>query len=334
MIAFEDRWVWDFWLVHDGQRHHIYYLSAPRSLGDEQRRHRAAQIGHSSSTDLTHWTHHGTVLDLEPAVRSSRSRWTGSIVRHPDGRWLMFYTEARHLAPEPYLANIQTVAVATSTDLHHWEADSTSVSVADARWYETLGVSSWTEEAWRDPWVQPSSDGLGWDMLITARSTPQPEVPDDDAGVLAHAWSADLTTWQTRPPLSRPGSGFGHLEVPQLAVVEDQQFLLFSCGHDALSHARQLAGQAGGIWSVPAPTGAGDIDVARATSLLDERYYSGRTIHDSHLGPVLLAVVNRDEDGEFVGHISDPMPLVVDPAGHLSLSRAPAPASSHHPDEG
>ena len=34
-----DKWVWDFWFArHEGQ-HHIFYLQAPRALGDPGLRH-------------------------------------------------------------------------------------------------------------------------------------------------------------------------------------------------------------------------------------------------------------------------------------------------------
>ena len=60
-------------------------------------------------------------------------------------------------------------------------------------------------------------------MLITARSNVGPAT---GRGVLGHATSSDLLTWTVRPPLSAP-AGFGHLEVPQVTVVDGQPLLLF-----------------------------------------------------------------------------------------------------------
>jgi beta-fructofuranosidase len=51
-------------------------------------------------------------------------------------------------------------------------------------------------------------------MLLTAR------------GVIGHARSTDLLNWEVRPPVTQP-AGFGHLEVPQVAVVDRQSLLLF-----------------------------------------------------------------------------------------------------------
>jgi beta-fructofuranosidase len=60
-------------------------------------------------------------------------------------------------------------------------------------------------------------------MLITAHAGRGGSL---DRGVIGHAHSADLLNWDIRPPVTQP-SGFGHLEVPQVAVVDGQPLLLF-----------------------------------------------------------------------------------------------------------
>ena len=49
-VARPDHWLWDFWLADDGRTHHLFYLHAPKSLGNPDLRHRNARIGHASST--------------------------------------------------------------------------------------------------------------------------------------------------------------------------------------------------------------------------------------------------------------------------------------------
>lgn len=56
MLRLDDCWVWDFWLAQVGLSYHIFYLQAPKSLGDERLRHRNATIGHAVSADLTSWS--------------------------------------------------------------------------------------------------------------------------------------------------------------------------------------------------------------------------------------------------------------------------------------
>ena len=57
-------WVWDFWLADDGEQYHMFFLHAPRALGDPDLRHRSARIGHATSTDLRTWTSHGQIFEL------------------------------------------------------------------------------------------------------------------------------------------------------------------------------------------------------------------------------------------------------------------------------
>ena len=91
-------------------------------------------------------------------------------------------------------------------------------------------------DAWRDPWVMPDPEGDGFHALITARAR---QGPDDARGVIGHAWSADLIIWEVRPPLSEPGE-FGHLEVPQVELIDGTPVLLFSVGPDRFSRARRV----------------------------------------------------------------------------------------------
>ena len=303
-----DHWVWDFWLADDGDLFHLYYLHAPKSLGDPDLRHRHARFGHATSADLVTWLDHGPIFGPgEAGEFDETATWTGSVVRGDDGLWRMFYTGAVFTDPASN-SNVETVGVATSVDLFHWTKQPGPITRADPRWYETLGDCAWPEEAWRDPWVYREPGGTGWRMLVTARAD---RGAVDDRGVVGHAVSTDLQRWEVLPPLSAPGAGFAHLEVPQAVEVDGHSLLLFSCDTAKLSARRVATGQVGGIWVVAAPaaaSSAGAFDIANATLLADERLYSGRLIRDRAGRWVMLAFYN-DADGEFVGSVSDPRPL-------------------------
>ena len=313
-----DHWVWDFWLADDGARHHLFYLHAPKSLGDPNLRHRNARIGHASSTDLREWTDHGQVFDAGAAGSFDGSAtWTGSVVRGPDGLWRMFYTGSRFLAPDSN-ANIETVGLATSPDLFEWTKQAGPVCVADPRWYETLGTSSWPEEAWRDPWVFWREADQSWHMLLTARGK---DGTEPDRGVMAHATSPDLASWTVQPPLSEAGSGFAHLEVFQVIAIDGQNHLVFCCDAAKLAGAR--SGQAGGIWSLPVRDMPGRVDFRQARLLVDERLYAGRVAVDRQGVPWLLAFNNVGAGGNFVGGVCDPIRLVTDDDGYLAVETTP-----------
>ncbi|CAN7451915.1 glycoside hydrolase family 68 protein [Microbacterium sp. LjRoot45] len=320
-FAREDHWVWDFWIADDGDRYHLFYLHAPTSLGDERLRHRNARIGHAVSRDLREWVDLGTVLvPGGPGEFDATAVWTGCVVQGGDGVWRMFYTGS-HFLGEESIANIESVGVATSRDLHTWEPSRHPVATADPRWYETLADGTWREEAWRDPWVFPDPDGDGWHMLVTARARSSHAGADgvldtdglvdtdglgDDRGVIGHAVSADLEHWEVRPPLSAPGAGFTHLEVPQLVKVDGADVLLFSCDARALAGPR--SGGRGGVWQLPVEAVTGPFDPSQARLLVDDGLYAGRIVHDRAGDPVLLAFENGSGE-EFVGRISDPVPL-------------------------
>ena len=187
---------------------------------------------------------------------------------------------------------------------------------ADPRWYETYGSSSWPEEAWRDPWVFEGADGL-WHMLITARAN-HGEIME--RGVIGHATSPDLVHWDVAPPLSPIGTGFAHLEVPQIVEIGGRIYLIFSCDTPRL--AGRLQGQMGGIWYTIADRAEGPYDPARAELLATQDLYAGRLVQDRDGRWGLMAFDMRTIDGVFRGGISGPIPVVADPvSGALSLDQ-------------
>ncbi|WP_345763043.1 family 43 glycosylhydrolase [Diaminobutyricibacter sp. McL0608] len=303
-FSLENHWVWDFWLADDGDLFHMFYLRAPKALGDQHLRHRNAEIGHATSSDLVTWTDRGVVLRPgSPDEFDATATWTGSVVQGPDGIWRMFYTGSRFLSPTSH-ANVETIGFATSVDLHTWVKAPGPTTSADPEWYETLGTSSWPEEAWRDPWVFADSDGEGWHMLITARSN---NGPNDERGVVGHATSTDLVSWKVQPPLSASGAGFAHIEVPQIATIDGRDFLLFSCDTAALSDERKRRGERGGIWAAEAISVTGPFSIESARLIASESLYSGRIIRNRLGDWVLLAFENTSGDGEFFGRVGDPI---------------------------
>lgn len=327
MLSLPESWVWDFWTAErdngSGREYHVFFLYASKALHDPDRRHLRAGIGHAVSCDLVQWTRRNdVVVHGEPGEFDETATWTGSVVRHDDGTWWLFYTGTTRM-PDGSLR--QQVGAATSPDLDVWHKHPANpLVVADDRWYETLGgPAPWSDEHWRDPFVFADPDGDGWHMLITARAnTGAP----GERGVLAHAVSADLHTWQVLPPATAPDNGFGQLEVPQIARVDGRDVLLFNCLAGELASDR---GPVGGVWSVPVGSATGPYDVGPATLLTDEQLYVGKILPDPAGRSVLLAFHNTATDGSFGGTISDPLPvrwvqdggrarLVADPPAGLS----------------
>ncbi|WP_277207443.1 glycoside hydrolase family 68 protein [Isoptericola croceus] len=300
MFTLPDSWVWDFWFADDGERHHLFFLYASRALHDPDARHYRASIGHAVSDDLVEWTRVPDALVRgEQGSFDDLATWTGSVVRHQDGTWFLFYTGST-LTPA---GNVQRIGYATSSDLTTWhKAPENPVLAADGSWYETLAEGQWHDEAFRDPWVLPDPDGDGWHMLLTARGRTGEAF---ERGVVGHAWSPDLRSWELRPPLTEVGQGFGQLEVNQVEVVDGRPVLLFSClAADRPTDRRDASG---GVWAAPAESLLGPFDIAAAYPLTDASLYSGRLVRARDGGWRFLAFHHDGPDGSFVGSISDPM---------------------------
>jgi beta-fructofuranosidase len=204
-----------------------------------------------------------------------------------------------------------------SDDLTTWHRHGVDPLVeTDPTWYELLDLAAWYEQAWRDPWVFANPTGDGWHMLITARSG---DGHPAGRGVIGHATSPDLLHWTVQPPLSTP-AGLGHLEVPQVAVVDGQPLLLFSTNTGTAGHR---------VWVVPAATVTGPWDVTAAQPFAHPHLYSPRLVPDDHGGWRIIGFLDTVDDA-FVGELTDPVPVRYDPTVGL-LSAEPTPVSDPLP---
>lgn len=308
-LRLDDRWIWDFWLAQDGSDHHLFFLQAPRALGDPELRHWHVSIGHAVSTDLRRWEVLPDALAPAPdGAWDDYTTWTGSVLRH-NGRWWMFYTGTSRQER----GKVQRVGLATSDDLVSWQRyGSEPLIEADPRWYELLDPAAWPEQAWRDPWVFQDPDTGTFHALVTARAR---EGDPATRGVIGHATSTDLLEWTVGPPVTSPG-GFGHLEIPQVERVGGGWRLLFSApaGGDHTVEGTHLLSAAGPLgpydWSTHEL-----LDADRAGTR-----YGGRLVRVD-AGWRLLAWLNRGPDGGFVGELADPVPVHID-RGRISITGA------------
>ncbi len=322
VLRLDDAWVWDSWVADDGDRYHLFFLSAPRSLGDPAHRHVNATVGHAVSTDLVTWEHLGRTLGPGAAGRfDDLALWTGSVVR--DGsRWRMFYTAISTGGHHVY---DQRIGSATSTDLHHWTPDAEQPVVpVDRRWYKTLALDppatngpdlTRASETWRDPLVFADPGGAGWHMLITARAV---GADRNDDGVIAHARSQDLVHWELGPPLCAPGAGFGQLEVLQNKVVDGRPVLAFTCHPQEMTPDRIARSGEYCTWSVPSPgpTGPWDIDLARPFTP-EPDLFAAPLVQLRDGSWVLIGFRNLEPKGGDGFEIVDPIPVTTDDDGYL-----------------
>ncbi len=323
-LRLPDKWIWDFWLVQEGGRHHVFYLQAPRALGQPTLRHHHASVGHAVSNDLRSWR----VLPdaLRPGPLGSwddLAIWTGSAIGH-DGRWYMLYTGVSRAES----GLVQRIGLAVSDDLVRWEKHPANpVLEADRRWYDLLDLSRWRDQSWRDPWLFRHPEDGTFHVLVTARSRIGAR---DGAGVVGHARSVDLVEWEVLPPLTTAGD-FAQVEVPQLVRLNGRYDILVSCL--AEDHSRERVARIGS----PGQTGT---FVFSAEALLGPYTFSGGPLAapDGPLGPLYAGKLvetqagswwfmafRGDGDRSFLGELTDPLPVHHDAEGRLIVGGAAAP---------
>jgi beta-fructofuranosidase len=318
VLQLNDYWTWDFWFAHEGEETHVFFLKAPKSLGDPDLRHVNARVGHAVSTDLYTWKELPDALAPGAAgTWDDMATWTGSVIR-ADGRWHMFYTGISY--GESGL--VQRIGHAVSDDLLDWvKDDANPVLEADGRWYELLDTDVWPDLSWRDPWVFWNEPTRDYRMLLTARVN---HGPLDGRGVVAAARSDDLLSWEILPPVTEPGD-FAHLEVPQVISENGRTYLLFSAYGWANSSARRERS--------PVVTGThylvGDSTTGPFRAVTDDflcgdargELYAGRMTRDASGQLVFFGFVQFPGDEPFVGALSDPIPVEFDDDGLLHLRR-------------
>ena len=317
------RYVWDFWTVRDGETTHLYYLNAPRDLPSPDDRHGRAVIGHATSRDLVTWADHGVSLFPSTAPAwDDGTTWTGSTIKRPDGKWMMFYTGTTKREGIFF----QRIGAALSDDLHNWtKLPGNPILSCDWRWYEPYdfaakGERPWHDEAWRDPWVYPDPEGNGWRMLFTAR---EKDGPAKGRGVIAQATSPDLLTWTAGPPFIRSGH-FGEMEVPQLFQIGDWWYCLFcNAGRNQNPTYEPKGGvRFSGTHYLRARSPEGPFEMCEDRFMAgdpDWRLYAGRMVEGHGGQKLFMAFLNTLPDGSFGGTLSDAMPLWATPDGRLRV---------------
>jgi beta-fructofuranosidase len=308
VLRLHDEWVWDSWIADDGDLYHVFFLKAPRALEDPDRRHVAARIGHASSKELVKWRTHDDALRPQPGCWDDLALWTGSVARGQDGVWRLYYSAlstTRGLG-----VGDQRIGVAESEDLFQWRRVGSEPLVApDPRWYCTLQQDSGLSATWRDPFVFPDPGGGGWHMLITARA---PDAPVRCAGVVGHARSADMLSWEVQPPLSEP-AGFGELEVAQVRVVDGQPLLVFTCQPEWQSPERLARFGPFSTWYVLGDSLTGPWEIAGARPFEGDPRLSAAPLVQRRDGSwVFLGFRNHERGGIPSLQIVDPIPVTLD----------------------
>lgn len=312
VLKYDHRYVWDHWMFDDGEKFHIFYLQAQRQTNNASERHLNASIGHSTSTDLKNWSEVGTALHKStPGSWDDVATWTGSVVHNPHtDEFLLFYTGV-HKSNEGL---VQAIGIATSKDLVDWiKYGSGPVVQADPSHYACQENGS-RDTDFRDPWVFYDERDSKWHMLITATSLTDSNITS--RGIVGHAISEDLFSWQVLPPLTG-SSGFGQTEVLQV-VEENGKFVgIFCCGSDYIKDKPPRFTT--GTYSVPMDSPTGPFHFDKADIFDAPNIYAGRVVRDREGQLNLIGFLTASHDSQAPCEISDPIPVRLTPNGTLQV---------------
>jgi beta-fructofuranosidase len=284
MLRLPDRRILRGRIVLDGTDFHLFFSHTPAAAPG-----RETTIGHAVSADLRSWHPREDVLTpIESPEWDDLGALPGTALGGPDGRWRLFYAGISRAEG----GLVQRIGVATSADLTTWARGEQPTLSADPADYEKLGLSGWPDEVWRDPFVFADPGGDGFHMLITARAS--------GGGVVGHARSTDLDTWEVKRPLTGP-AGFEVLDGPQSSIVDGQPLLVFSSPGPARA----------GMWVAPGESRLGPWDIASARHVDKPGVESGQLVRD-HSGQWMVV-------GTLDGEIADPVPVRYDDGGLWAL---------------
>lgn len=321
-FSIPDMWVWDAWYIRNGDTTHMYFLKAPKSVGNPDHRHFYATIGHASSKDLINWTYHGTALEPSKGPAwDDLATWTGCVVKRPQGGWILYYTGTSRAER----GHVQRIGAATSDDLFNWEkVGSSPLLEADAQFYGKLGDTGCGDEACRDPFVFQVEGDARWHMVYTANGKWN-KITEN--GVIGYAVSDDMLSWQAGAPQVDLRIA-QELEVPEIFRLGAHWYLAYSTwgwgasetheaaiGHKVLSGTHYLRSRSGplGPWEM--------IDTGGLLTDADEKIYVARKVDMPDGRTALIAFNNRNDDGEFPGTLTSPIEFHATATGRLELTR-------------
>ena len=318
MIKLKEKWLWDFWISNDNEIWYCYFLQADKSLKDPDLRHNNVTHGLATSKDLINWEYHGTVFTPSKNENfDDYTTWTGSIIKNKN-KWHYFYTGRN----KKENGSKQRIGHAIGDTPYSFNRYGNGLALdLDKNIYQELESDNyWQDRAMRDPWVMKHPYENKFIMAYTARAS----IHNDpyQCGVIGMAESNDLYEWKSIQPLF--GGLFSQLEVPQIFKVKNKWYCLF-CNHPedwSNEFKKNYNGpNKRGTHYLIADKFEGPWDLAPGpylTTSSETELYAGRVIEKDNKF-FFMAFLHDDQNGNFIGEISNPIQISFDKNGLMSL---------------
>lgn len=213
------RYLWDSWILKDGENYHLFHLDAPGNVKPEQI-HDMARVRHAVSKDLINWKDKGSLFENAPnGSWDDGATWTGNVYKAENGGYLFFYTGRNQRDGQ-----MQRIGLARSKDGKSWDRPDVPLLEPDGRWYETTEPSP-IYKAWRDPCVVKDEKTGKHIMYFTAKTKGGDEKYKGCIGI-AEADEID-GEYDVKPPVLAPGL-YAQIEVPQIVQKNGKVYMFFS----------------------------------------------------------------------------------------------------------
>ncbi len=232
---------------------HLFYLRDhrdPAKYGDGISWYRVC------TNDFTSFTDKGVAIPAGSREQLDHCAYTGGIIKY-DGLYHIFYTGHNARIKDTDYQN-ECIMHATSNDLVKW------TKLPEDTFFAPEG---YCHGDFRDPFVYPSSDGNGFDMLICARPRSGNAIRK---GELIKMTSDDLKHWKFEKKFYAPQAFHTH-ECPDLFNIGDRWYLLFSEYSDDYTTKYRMSRSPEGPWVCPPDD-----------SLDGRAYYAAKTASDGN----------------------------------------------------
>ena len=165
--------------------------------------------------------------------------YTGSVIKKDDEYYIFYTGHNPHFEKDN--KPVQTVLLAKSKDLIHWEKDHTFVFGPDKDYLE--------KNDYRDPFILYDDEKQEYIMILTARN--RNITLTQSKGMLLRARSKDLREWKLdEKPFYAPYAYYAH-ECPDVFKIGDWWYLIFSEFSDRYQVTYRMAKSLDREWITP-----------------------------------------------------------------------------------
>ena len=236
-----DAYVGDVIPYFENGKYYAYYLHDPRNCGAGI--YAEDTTWHLATTeDGLVFKDEGRILPTGDETTPYLNNYTGSVIKHSDGRYYAFFTAFNELN-DSYKVNgkaVQSVMMAVGDTPEKLEIVNDFRLLGDDNIYEVYD--------WRDPYVFYSEDDQCYLMLLCARRKGSGY---HRGGCIGLCKSKDLVSWEYAEPFYEPGM-YITMECPEVFRMGGRWYLVFSTFSDRFLTHYRYSDSLSGPWIIPA----------------------------------------------------------------------------------